>query len=445
VGRTSEYVLLKPSITVARFSVVHWILFEGGAVADRIEVYCDHNGPEFAADPAAALNQLRKQAPLVYSTAYDGFWMALDYGLVSQASRDHERFSTSREVHGRNALSMIIPLEWETEPLTPIELDPPEHTPYRKMLTALLSRTAIDRDLRPKLEAITDYCIDRFVESGEGDLVTDVAGPVPTVLTLAWLGMPTDDWQRVAKIQHNIVGFHPTSAEFAEAIAGLAWQNELITETIDRKRTEPADDVISFLSQQKIDGEPLSDKTIHEIVTLIIAGGVDTTTALMGQAFSYLDDHPEIRRQLLDDPRFRETAIEEFLRFYSPNTAHARTVTCPVELGGQQLQRGDRILLCWLGANRDPRVFDNPDQIVLDRSPNKHAAFGLSVHRCVGANLARLEIDVMLTKVLSRLPDYRIDRDRAHCYPAQGGTAGWSVMPVSFTPGRPVGDASMPV
>jgi cytochrome P450 len=414
-------------------------------MADPVEVACDHNGPEFAADPAAALKSLREQAPLVRSTAYDGFWMALDYDLVSRASRDHTAFSTSRAVHGRNALSMVIPLEWETEPLTPIELDPPEHTPYRRMLTSLLSKTAIERDLRPKLEAITDYCIDRFIASGHADLVTEVAGPVPTILTLAWLGMPVAQWQQVAKIQHNIVGFHPTSPEFAEAIAGLGWQNELITETIARKRAEPADDVISFLTQQEINGRLMPDKTIHEIVTLIIAGGVDTTTALLGQAFSYLDEHLEAREPLLADAGLRTSAIEEFLRFYTPNTAHARTVACPVDLGGQKLRRGDRILLCWLGANRDPHVFDKPDEVVLDRSPNKHAAFGLSVHRCVGANLARLEIDVVLAKVLARLPDYRVNRDGAHRYPAQGGTAGWSVLPVTFTPGPATGDGAMPV
>jgi cytochrome P450 len=413
-------------------------------VSDYVEVHCDHNGPEFAADPAGTLNVLRDKAPLVYSTAYGGFWMALDYELVAAASRDHTTFSTSREVHGKNALSMIIPLEWETEPLTPIELDPPEHTPYRRMLMSVLSKSAIQRDLRPKLEAITDYCVDRFIESGRGDLVNDLAGPVPTILTLLWLGMPTEHWQRVAKIQHNIVGYHPSSAEFGAAIADLAWQNELITQTIATKRAEPADDVISFLTGQNIDGEPLSDKTIHEMVTLIIAGGVDTTTALMGQAFSYLEGRSELKARFLAEPAFRETAIDEFLRYYSPNTAHARTVTCPVEFGGQQLERGDRVLLCWLGANHDPKVFDNPDEVVLERTSNRHAAFGLSVHRCAGANLARLEIDVMLAKVLERLPDYRIDRDQAHLYPSQGGTSGWSLMPVSFTPGRPIGDGVIP-
>lgn len=243
----------------------------------------------------------------------------------------------------------------------------------------------------------------------------------------------------MAGVQHNIVGFPPSSPEFAEAIGGLGWQNELITETIAVKRADPGDDVISFLVAQQIDGQPLAEQTVHEMITLIIAGGVDTTTALLGQAFGYLEEHPDVHRRLLDEPAFRESAIDEFLRYYSPNTAHARTVTCPVEFGGQKLERGDRILLCWLGANRDPKAFDAADEIVLERTPNKHAAFGLSVHRCVGANLARLEIDVVLTRVLARLPDYRIDRRRAHRYPAQGGSAGWSVLPVSFTPGAPVG------
>lgn len=182
-------------------------------MTDRMEVACDHNGPEFAADPAATLKGLRELSPVVHSSEYDGFWMALTYDTVSAAARDS---------------------------------------------------------------------------------------------------------QRIARTQHNIVGFHPGSVEFAAAIADVPWQDQLITETIAGHRARPAGDVISYLLEQRIDGEPLSEQTVHEMITLIIAGGVDTITALLGQAFVYLEQHPEVPERLLADPRALDLATDEFPRYFTP-------------------------------------------------------------------------------------------------------------------------------
>lgn len=413
-------------------------------MTEPIEVYCDHNSKEFAADPAGVLADLREKAPLVRSTAYDGFWMALDYELVAAASRDHATFSTTREVHGKNAMSILIPLEHESPRFVPVEMDPPEHATYRRMLNAVLSRTVIEREMRPKAEAILDYFIDRIIESGEGDLVNDIANPASTMLILSWLGLPPDAWTRIAGMLHGVHRYEPTSPEFIAAISTAIWQSELVDETVKARLAEPADDVISFLAGQTVDGAAIPEAVVHSMTMLLINAGVETTTALMGDTFDYLAQHPEIHERILADTRFRETAIEEFLRYFSPSTAHARTVTTPVEFGGQKLERGDRILLCWLAANRDPKMFDNPDEVVLDRTDNRHASFGLSVHRCPGANLARAEMDLIIPKVLTRLPDYRIDRERAQRYPLQGGLSGWGTLPITFTPGSPLGDGTIP-
>jgi cytochrome P450 len=413
-------------------------------MTDRVEVDFDHHGPEFAADPVGTLRDLRTRCPIVRSTHYEGFWLPLTYELVAEASRDPQTFSSARNPPDSPVMAVSIPAVWETDVWAPIELDPPVHTAYRRMLNPLFSRTAIEQNLAPLLRALTEYFVDRVIERGECDFVLDVAAPVPAVLTLMYLGMPTDDWQRISQTQHNLVACHPDTPEYAAAIAGQAFQAELLTETIARKRVEPGPDVITYLTRQSLDGQPLTDRQIHQIVTLIIGGGVDTATALLGQAFQYLEDRPSDRAALLADPGLLDTATDEFLRFFSPSSGHARTVTRPVELGGQKLDIGDRVLLSWPAANRDPAAFEDPDTIRLDRSPNNHAAFGLSVHRCIGANLGRLEFQVVLTEVLRRIPEYRIDRTVAHRYPSYGLTTGWSIMPITFAPGTPTGDGRLP-
>ena len=173
--------------------------------------------------------------------------------------------------------------------------------------------------------------------------------------------------------------------------------------------------------------------------TLIVNGGVDTTTYAPGQHLPL--SRSSIRRYGPGSskiPDLMASAREEFLRFYSPVGVHARTVARPIEIAGSKLERGDRVLISWMGANHDPKEFENPDEIVLDRFPNRHAAFGMGIHRCLGSNIARAEFDIVMEQVLRRLPDYRIDRDAALPYPNQAAP-GWIKIPATFTPGRIVG------
>jgi cytochrome P450 len=185
----------------------------------------------------------------------------------------------------------------------------------------------------------------------------------------------------------------------------------------------------------EVDGAKLSDETVIGMCNLIIAGGNDTTTSLLSNAFKYLSEHPDQKQWLIDDPSRIPYACEEFLRFYTPTQALARTVTTDVEIGGQHLKRGDRVLLSFASANRDPEVFDRPDEIVLDRWPNKHQAFGLGLHRCLGSNLTRVEFTVVLEEVLRRMPDFVVDGDASHPYETIGIVNGWMDMPATFTPG----------
>ena len=176
----------------------------------------------------------------------------------------------------------------------------------------------------------------------------------------------------------------------------------------------------------------------------LIGGGLDTTTSLTSLSLLHLDADRDLRQRLIDQPELLAPATEEFLRFFSVNETLTRTVTCDVELGGQQLRRGDHLMLSWLSANRDARVFDRPDEVVVDREANPHLAFGVGAHRCIGMHLARTMFQVLVRQVLVRLPDYEVDREATQLYAGNPTLNGVVRMPATFTPGPPVGPAERP-
>ena len=171
----------------------------------------------------------------------------------------------------------------------------------------------------------------------------------------------------------------------------------------------------------------------------LIGGGLDTTTSLTSLSLYHLDAHHDLRRRLIEDAELLIPATEEFLRFTSVNETLSRTVTKDVELGGQQLKRGDFLILSWLSANFDEKVFDRPDEVILDRSPNPHMAFGVGSHRCIGMHIARSLFEVMMREVLTRIPEYVVDRPATRFYKGNPELAGVVTMPVTFPPGTPVG------
>ncbi len=209
--------------------------------------------------------------------------------------------------------------------------------------------------------------------------------------------------------------------------------------TVQERRAEPQDDLISVFVTMEVDGKLLTDEQILGMCNLVIAGGNDTTTSLLANAFAWLAEHPEQRAWLAEDLSRIPIACEEFLRYYTPTQGLARTVTTDVEIGGQLLNAGDRVLLSFAAANQDPEFFESPDEILLDRWPNKHQAFGLGLHRCLGSNLTRLEFRVVLEEVLARMPDFQVDLGNSHRYPNIGIVNGWNDMPATFTPGSRLG------
>jgi cytochrome P450 len=206
-----------------------------------------------------------------------------------------------------------------------------------------------------------------------------------------------------------------------------------VIEFATERRGNPKDDLTSFLIQFEFDGQRLTDEQLLNIVWNLIGGGVDTTTSQTALTLLHLGTHPELREQLIDHPERYRTAIDEFLRYFSVNQQLSRTVTRDVTVGGQHLRRNDRVIISWLAANHDEREFERADEVVLDRSPNRHLAFGLGPHRCIGSHLARLMSEVMIRAVLDRIPDYRVALDGVHRYRGNPSMTGLGTLPVTFT------------
>jgi cytochrome P450 len=396
----------------------------------------DHMRPVSEIDPDANWRALRESTPVAWSDAHGGFWAISRDEDVRRVFKDHATFSSARtpEIGGT---AHVIPPVPDLVPQVPEELDPPDFHPVRRLLNGVLSPKAVEA-MRPTVNYWATRFVDEIIEQGSCDLVYDLTSPLPGAVALGWLGFPEQDWREISQAYHDFLGYphdHPRAVAAFQRVATL---DDQILELIAARRAHPCDDVISYLIAQEVGGALIETRTVHGMISLLIGGGVDTTSSLMTSTLVHLSEHPDQRRELIDDPSLWDTATEEFLRRYPPIRSHARTVTRDVELGGCPMRRGDRVLISERSACHDAEAFPNPDAVVLDRFPNRHVAFGLGIHRCPGMHLARLQYRECMIQVLTRMPDYIVDTERLAQYPVQGSVAGWSNAPATFTPGSRV-------
>jgi cytochrome P450 len=295
---------------------------------------------------------------------------------------------------------------------------------------------------------VATWFLDHRIETGEIDLVLDLTNPVPAILTTELIGLPHDNWQRYAELFHGMVAYRPRSPEFDRAFAHVPTLLDELRNEVAARRRRPRPDLLTALAETEVD-EPdgrrhLTDDELVAVLWNLIGGGLDTTTSLTSLTLYHLDEHRDLRQRVIDEPERLATATEEFLRYFSVNETLTRTVTRDVELGDRRLCRGDHLMLSWLSANRDETVFDRPDEVVLDRGRNPHLAFGVGPHRCIGMHMARSLFQVLLRQVLTRIPDYEVDRPRTRFYQANPELNGVVQMPARFTPGPTTGPAARP-
>jgi cytochrome P450 len=252
---------------------------------------------------------------------------------------------------------------------------------------------------------------------------------------MEWLGWPEDEWIAAASTFHDMARHEYGSPSFIDAGRRFGWLAKRIHEEVAERRRAPRDDVLSAIANADLDGKAITAEDAEAMVLLLIGGGVDTTTALTSAALVHLGHDLELRARLVAEPTLLRGATEEFLRVYPPARTHARTVTRDVELAGCPMRAGDRVLLSEASACHDAAMFPDADRFDPERAPNVHVAFGVGLHRCPGAHLARLEFAEVITAVLERIPDYALGE--AMEYPNWAAIGGWAAIPVTFPP-RPV-------
>jgi cytochrome P450 len=396
----------------------------------------DHHTVEYQIHGREMFNTLRESCPVVHSDNWGGYYVMTKYQDIWQALRDHGTFSSAKYQdesggwHGGD----VIP-DGSMPPFYPLDLDPPLHQSYRQILNPFLSPAAVTQ----RSERILGYIstlIDGFIERGECELITEFANPAPAIATVELLGLEVTEWRRWSEPHHAIQFAEHGTPEHEHAIADLVWQRDQLAEAIRDRLENPRDDMITHVANAEIDGRQITPDEGAALLWTVVGGGVDTSTAFVTNALAHLSQHPEQRAWLVDDLDSRlPTAIEELLRYYPPVRAVARTVRQEVEVSGARLCPADRVLLPVLAANIDPEQFDRPNEVILDRESNRHATFGIGIHRCVGSSVARFIVTNMIREVLTRMPDYQCDVENAVRYRPSSPNDGWVSMPATFTPG----------
>ncbi len=377
----------------------------------------DHHEQRFVEDPHSVIGPIREEQPLAHSDLYGGFWLLSRYEDVTRAALDYESFTSS--VVG---LTIIPPSQPRTYPLLPIELDPPAHTLYRGLVNTLFSRARIDA-LRPELEALATRLLEPIARRGGGDLVSEYAIPMSLGALARFMTLPQEDEARwfdwVERMFANALSDHDDQREAVRDVE--AYLDALVAE----RREEPRDDFIGLLLQAEVDGQRLTDTEVRGFGVLMLLAGYETTSGAIGLSLLHLAQHPEQRAQLLGDPAaLAHDAVNELLRYISPVQVFCRNAAHDLDLYGETIPAGDVVLLGYGAANHDPRVFADPDRCILDRRPNRHVAFGHGHHLCLGANLARLELTIMIERFAELFPDFRLDPERPPTWKPRGDIRG---------------------
>lgn len=358
----------------------------------------DHFAPEFVDDPFALWAQLRAQEPVARSGCYGGFHLVTRYADIDAAARDTETF-TSTDGAGIPPLPMIG--------MIPIDVDPPLQRAYRKVMDpALTIGPVMERE--PDIRALAAELIDPLAGQAEFDVAQELAVHLPPRATLSFLGFPEEDHAAMIKATDEVTRLR--GAENAEKIAasGGTMLMTCVKLVNDRRAASPKDDLLQLLLDGEVDGRPLKDEEVVQYLAVLLFGAVDTTASAIAGSLWYLATHPEDQAKLRALDEIPGAALDELLRWVSPLQGLGRTVTKDTELGGCPLRKGDRVLLMWASGNRDESIFDAPDEVDLDRRPNRHLAFGMGPHRCAGVHLGKLMLRVTLEEFLRRVPPFEL-------------------------------------
>lgn len=346
--------------------------------------------------------QLRASCPVAHSGAWGGFWALMRHADVAAVAGDHRTFVTS--------VQNVVPRVAFTGRRPPLHLDPPEHTPYRRALAPLFAEHRV-RGLAEGIRADCRALLAPMVAAGGGDVVADFGTHLSVAVFARWMNLPPEEARELTGIgrRYNLAVQNDDREETAQASAQLyAIARDLLAAR--RAAPLPTDtDATSALLSVRVDGAPLPDEMIVGTIRQVLVVGIIAPSVMLGSIAVHLSRDSALQQRLRRDPALLPAATEEFLRLYTPYRGFARTALTDVTIGGRSIPAGEPIALVYASANRDAAVFQEPDTFRLDR-PNMRdsLAFGRGPHMCVGAPLARLELEIALGELLAAAPGFAL-------------------------------------
>jgi cytochrome P450 len=384
----------------------------------------DHTDEAWVADPYPIMDDLRERCPIAHSDRYGGLWAPMTYDAVAAIANDTEHF-TSRTVVINNGRPGDDALPAPIGVAPPISSDPPFHEIARRLLLPAFAPRPI-----AALEPFTrELCNQLLDEMGDADLVdagVQYAEHIPVGLIAKLCGLPAEDGEQFREFVRIVLEGVDLPTE--ERIAAFQPVEDYIVPAIVERRENPDDGLISYLLDAEIMGEKLSDEHVFGSILLLIVAGIDTTWSAIGSSIWHLANNPDDLARLVAHPELLPSAVEEFLRAYAP-VSMARLVKDDFEFQGCPMKKDDWIFLSFPAANRDPKAFDNADEVLIDREINRHSAFGLGIHRCLGSNLARMEMTVALEEWLKRYTKFELDTSKPTTF-SQGQVRGPRQLPL---------------
>ena len=380
------------------------------------------------AGPQSIYDLMREHTPVLRTE--QGGTIIARHADVEFALRTADVFSSDME-----AVSI-----GNVRPLIPLQVNPPEHVKYRRLLDPLFAPKQV-ASLEADVRKLSNQLIDDFIHDGECEFNSAFAIPLPCTVFLRLLGLPLEDLDLFLELKDNIIRPNGQAAQIPEAeftrIQAETGQRiyAYFNKVLDEREQQPHDDMLTGFLQAEVDGHRLTREDILDICYLFLLAGLDTVTASVGCMVSYLAQHAEQRQRLVDDPSRIPGAVEELLRWETPVPGVPRVVTQHVELSGERLVPGEKVTVLLGSANIDEHGFPEPADIDFERPANRHLAFGGGVHRCLGSHLARLELRVALEQLHERIPDYAVKPGEEPKYTP--GIRAVEYLPLVFTPPTP--------
>jgi cytochrome P450 len=394
---------------------------DGALSDDWCTRHFDHLSDDLAQTMPATMARMRALCPVTHSDAHEGLWVVSGYEEALSVAQDWQSFSSAHGLSATKSRTLVRNL--------PVEADPPEQRVFKRLVSPYFTPAAVER-WEAATRALVTQLIDDFIEDGACEFMDAFARPLPSRAFFEFaISAPAADLDKVAELAS--ASSNPTVPNARESWLGLyAWIKTFLEE---RRGQAPRGDVVDAIASARIDGRPITEDEAIGAVQLLILGGLETTAGALGLILLRFCREPGIAARLRARPELIPDAIQELLRLEPSFVSVGRTAVRDTELGGQPVKAGDKVLIHWASANRDGAEFADPDEFDLGRERNRHLSFGVGPHRCLGSNLARMNMRVALEELLRRLDGIRL-ADGADIRYHAGLTRSPLRVPITFTP-----------